>query len=102
MVDGAADHFPSTPSPYARVMHAAIAVWVAQATGRPVAPPADDLTDALIAMSNPHFLAAAETLVRAWLDAGRTDPAAIAAERSAELRRRVGRHAAHAGFGGAA
>ncbi len=82
---GTADHFPSTPSPYARVMHAAIAVWVAQATGRPVVPPADDLTDAFIAMSNPHYLGAAETLVRAWLDAGRTDPATIAAQRSAEF-----------------
>ena len=66
-------------------MHAAIAVWVAQATGRPVVPPADDLTDAFIAMSNPHYLSAAETLVRAWLDAGRTDPATIAAQRSAEF-----------------
>ena len=80
-----ADHFPSTPSPYARVMHAAIAVWVAQAAGRPVAAPADDLTDAFIAMGNPHYVSAAETLVRAWLDAGRTDPATIAAKRSAEF-----------------
>ena len=62
-----------------------VAVWVAQATGRPVVPPADDLTDAFIAMSNPHFLAAAETVVRAWLDAGRTDPATIVAKRSAEF-----------------
>jgi class 3 adenylate cyclase len=82
---GAANHFPSTHSPYARVLHAAIAVWVAQATGKPVVPPADDLTDAFIAMSNPHFLNAAETLVRSWLDAGRTAPAGLAARRSAEF-----------------
>ncbi len=81
----AADHFPSDPSPYARVMHAAIAVWVAQATGQPVGPPANDLTDAFIAMSNPHYLVAAEALVGAWIDAGRTDPATITAKRSAEF-----------------
>ncbi|HYI66857.1 MAG TPA: adenylate/guanylate cyclase domain-containing protein [Candidatus Limnocylindrales bacterium] len=77
------DHFPSTPSPYARVVHAAIAVWVAQATGRPVDLPAEDLIDSMIPMSNPHFLAAVETIVRAWLDAGRTDLATLAAQRSA-------------------
>jgi class 3 adenylate cyclase len=79
----AADHFPSTPSPYARVLHAAIAVWVAQATGRPVALPSEDLADSMIAMSNPHFIAAAETITRAWVDGGRQDLAAGAAERSA-------------------
>jgi hypothetical protein len=79
----AADHFPSTPSPYALVLHAAIAVWVAQAAGRPVALPSEDLADSMIAMSNPHFIAAGETITRAWLDAGRTDLATGAAERSA-------------------
>jgi hypothetical protein len=34
-------------------------------------------------MSNPHFLAAVETVVRAWLDAGRTDLVMGAAARSA-------------------
>ena len=67
----AADHFPSTPSPYARVLHGAIPVWVAQATGRQVVPPADDLTESMIPMGNPHFIAAVETIVRAWLDVGR-------------------------------
>jgi hypothetical protein len=79
----AANHFPSTPSPYARLLHGAIAVWVAQARGRQVTPPADDLTDAMIPMSNPHFIAAVETVVRAWLDTGRTEPVADAAARSA-------------------
>jgi hypothetical protein len=79
----AADHFPSTPSPYARMLHGAIAVWAAKATGRPVIPPSDDLTDAVIAMGNPHFIGAIETVVRAALDSGRHDLAAAAAERSA-------------------
>ena len=81
--EGAADHFSSVPSAYARVLHAAIAVWVAQATGRPVEQPADGLTEAMIPMSNPHFIGAVETVVRAWLDAGRDDLAAGAAARSA-------------------
>ena len=80
---GSADHFPSTPSPYALVLHAAIAVWVAQATGRPAALPAEDLADSMIAMSNPHFLAAAETITRAWMDAGRIELATGAAARMA-------------------
>jgi hypothetical protein len=82
----AADRFQSTastPSPYARVLNAATGVWIGQATGRPAAPPPDDLIDALIPMSNPHFLGAVETVVRAWLDAGRTDLAALAAQRCA-------------------
>jgi hypothetical protein len=45
--------------------------------------PPDDLVDAVIPMSNPHFLAGIETVVRAWLDAGRTDLAARAAATSA-------------------
>jgi hypothetical protein len=79
----AASHFPSTPSAYARMLNAAIAIWVAQATGRQVPLPPDGVVDALIPMGNPHFIAAIETVVRAWLDAGRTDLARIAAERSA-------------------
>jgi len=79
----AASQFPSTPSPYALMLRAAIAVWVAQATGRQVPVPPDDVIDTLIPMGNPHFLAAIETVVRAWLDAGRTDLAITAAERSA-------------------
>ena len=35
--------------------------------------------DAVIPMTNPHFLAAIETVVRAWLDAGRADLAGIVA-----------------------
>jgi hypothetical protein len=65
------------------VLHAAIAVWVAQARGHEVVPLVDDLTEAMIPMSNPHFIAAVETVARAWLDAGRTDLVADAAARSA-------------------
>lgn len=78
-------NFPSTPSPYGRMLHEAIGAWVAQATGRPIPTPPDDLTDAFIAMSNPHFIGAVETVVRAWLDAGRHDLAASAAARSAPI-----------------
>lgn len=81
--EGAADHFSSIPSPYARVLHAAIAVWVAQATDRPVGPPPDDLAEAMIPFSNPHFIGAIETVSRAWRDAGRMDLVAGAAARSA-------------------
>ena len=77
--------FPSTPSPYGRLLNGAIAVWVAQANRAPIVAPPDDLTDALVAMSNPHFIGAVETVVRAWLDAGRPDLAATAAVRSAEI-----------------
>ncbi len=76
---------PATMSPYGQMLHGAIAVWIAQATGRPVEPPPDDLTDAVIAMGNPHFIGAVETVVRAWLDAGRLDLAALGAARSAEF-----------------
>jgi class 3 adenylate cyclase/tetratricopeptide (TPR) repeat protein len=79
----AAHHFPSTLSPYGRMLNGAIGVWVAHATARPVPHPPDDLTDALIAMGNPHFVGAIETVVRAWLDRGRQDLATVAAERSA-------------------
>jgi class 3 adenylate cyclase len=82
---GAADHFPTTQSPYAQILHGAIPIWLAEATGSPVTPPPAHLTDAIIPMGNPHFVGAVETLVRAWLDAGRTDIAAIAAQRSAAL-----------------
>jgi class 3 adenylate cyclase len=82
---GAATNFPTTPSPYARVLHGSIPVWLAQATDAPVSAPPADLTDAIIPMGNPHFVGAIETLARAWLDAGRTDVVAIAAQRSAEL-----------------
>jgi len=76
---------PSAASAYGRLLNGAITVWVAQAMGRPIPAPPDDLTDALVAMSNPHFIGAVETVVRAWLDSGRLDLAATAAARSAEI-----------------
>ncbi len=75
-------HFPSTPSPYGRMLEGAIGVWVAQATGQPEPMPAEDLTDAAVPMSNPHFLAAIETVVDAWVRAGRRDLAASVASQS--------------------
>ena len=82
--DAAAGHFPSTPSPYAQILHGAIPVWLAQATGHPMEPP-PDVTEAIIPMCNPHFIGAVETLARAWLDAGRTDLVTAAARRSAAI-----------------
>ena len=80
----ASGHLPSVPSPYARMLNGAISVWLSQATGRPLASPPAELIDAVVPMSNPHFLNAVETVVRAWLDAGRHDLAEHAAARSAE------------------
>jgi len=82
---GAAGHFPGNPSPYALVLRAAYSVWAAQATGRPAPVPPDDLVEAIIPMGNPHFVAAIETVVRAWLDAGRDEIATIAAQRWAGI-----------------
>ena len=80
----ASAHFPATPSPYGRVLRGAIGVWVAQATSESIPLPPEDLTDAFVPFSNPHFLAAVETVTRAWLDAGRDDLARIAADRAGE------------------
>jgi hypothetical protein len=79
----AESHFPPNPSPYGRMLRGAYLIWLAQATGKPVPVPPDDLVEAAIPMVNPHFLAAMETVVRAWLDAGRRDPAARMAARIA-------------------
>jgi hypothetical protein len=73
--EGAKHHFPPTPSPYARMLRGAIDVWLAKATGRKSPPPSVDLVDAVTAFSNPHFLAATETVVETWLAAGVTDAA---------------------------
>jgi len=84
-------HFPSNPSPYGRVNRGAYLVWLAQATGRPAPLPPPDLIDAVIPMGGPHFVGGVETIILAWLDAGRRDLASAAAEQWA-------RHAAgHSG-----
>ena len=77
--------FPPSPSPYGRMLRGAYLVWLAQSRGKPVDPPAAGLVDAVIPMVNPHFLAATETVVRAWLDAGRTDLARAATDRLAAV-----------------
>jgi hypothetical protein len=74
---------PKVGSPYARILRAAIRLWMGQARSESVEAPGADLVDAIVPMSNAHFLAAIETLTRAWLDAGSVDPAAAAAERVA-------------------
>ena len=70
------DPVPSSASPYARMLHGAIDVWVAQGTGRKVPNPSASLVDAVVPFSNPHFLYAIETVVDAWLSAGESDAAA--------------------------
>ena len=81
--EAAAGRLPTVHSPYAIVLRAAIEAWSASARGeRPGAPP-DETVDSIIPMINAHFIAAMETLVRAWLDAGRTDLAMAAGDRVA-------------------
>ena len=77
----AGSHLPSTPSPYARVCHAAVDAWVAAAEGSPVAPSPDDVADAIIPMVNPHFLAAVEAVIGTWHAAGREDLVRAGAEK---------------------
>jgi class 3 adenylate cyclase/tetratricopeptide (TPR) repeat protein len=80
----AQQHFPPNPSPYGRMLRGAYQVWLAQAVGTAPPVPPDDLVEATIAMENPHFLAATETVIRTWLDAGRQDLAAAMARLIAE------------------
>jgi hypothetical protein len=77
-------HLPTVPSPYARVLRGAIPIWSAQARAQPVPVPPDDLVEAVIPMINPHFVAAVDAIVGAWVDAGMLDAAAAAADRVAE------------------
>ena len=79
----AESHFPPNPSPYGRMLRGAYLVWLAKATGKTAPIPPDDLVEATIPMVNPHFLAATETVVRAWLDTGRTESATRIAARIA-------------------
>jgi hypothetical protein len=71
---------PVSPSPYARMLRGAIDVWMAEGSGRAVPTPPDDIVDAWAPMVNPHFCAAAETVVTAWIDAGRNDLATRVAD----------------------
>ena len=81
--DANTERLPTVHSPYARLLRAAIDAWSATARGgRPAAPP-DETVDAIIPMINPHFVAAIETVTRAWLDAGRADLATAAGQRVA-------------------
>jgi hypothetical protein len=66
------------------MLRGAYQVWLAQAAGTAPPVPPDDLVEATIAMENPHFLAATETVIRTWLDAGRQDLAAAMAGSIAE------------------
>jgi hypothetical protein len=71
----AQSHFPPGSSPYGRMMRGAYLVWLAKARGHPAPIPPEDLVEAAIPMINPDFLAAIETVTRAWLDAGLREPA---------------------------
>jgi hypothetical protein len=76
---GAAAQLPQSPSPYARLLRAAIDVWREPPSGPPSVPP-EDTVEAIVPMLNPHFIGAVETVIGAWLRAGRTDLATRAAE----------------------
>jgi hypothetical protein len=81
----AAAHFPASPSPYARLLDAAIEVWLAEVDGETPVPPADEVVESIIPMINPHFVAAVETVIRAWIAAGRDDLAGRGADTVAEI-----------------
>jgi class 3 adenylate cyclase len=74
-------HFPAVYSAYAVVLHAAIGAWCAQARDEPPAEPDASVVDAIIPMINPHYLAAAETVIGTWASVGRGDLVAAAADR---------------------
>ncbi len=76
-----AGRLPAVDSPYARLLRAAIDVWSSIARREPPSPPPDAIVESVIAMINPHFVAAIETVARAWLDAGRVDLATAAGDR---------------------
>lgn len=78
---GAQTDFPPSPSPYARVLRGASAVWLARAAGRDAPLPPADIADAIVPMVNPHFVGAVETVILAWIGAGRHDLATVAAGR---------------------
>jgi tetratricopeptide (TPR) repeat protein len=81
---GAQDHSPPSPSPYSRMLRAAIAIWLAEATAKPPPVPSAELVDAVVAFSNPHFLAAVETVVGSWIAAGLTELASAVAAASGQ------------------
>ena len=81
---GAAGHFPPNPSPYGQLLHGAVPVWRSQARQEPVSAPPDTLVEAFVPIGNPHFLGAVLTVLRAWLDRGRSDLAATGAARLVE------------------
>jgi hypothetical protein len=83
--EGSAAHFPASPSPYARLLNAAIEAWLAEAAGETPVPPADEVVESIIPMINPHFVAAVETVIRAWIAAGRDDLAGLGADKVAEF-----------------
>lgn len=72
---------PAQPSRYARVLMAAVRILLDRTRGQPVTAPPASLLEAFVPVDNPHFLAAVETITRAWLDAGRADLAGEALAR---------------------
>ncbi len=78
----AAPQFPATPSPYGIALTEATAVWRAAARGE--RPPVPDalLTTLDLAFSNPHLLAALESVTDAWLAAGKLEPARVLADKA--------------------
>ncbi|HEX7067723.1 MAG TPA: adenylate/guanylate cyclase domain-containing protein [Candidatus Limnocylindria bacterium] len=80
---GAISHFPSVLSPYAIVLRAATAQWLARARGEPFEPTIE-LPDQAPPFSNPHFLAAREVIAEALVATGQLERAVELAAFEAE------------------
>jgi tetratricopeptide (TPR) repeat protein len=73
-------HFPPNPSPYGAFLVTAIGIWRATACGEPPPEPDPALAETPADILNPHFQAAVDAAVEAWIAAGRLEPArAVAA-----------------------
>ena len=75
---GAIAHFPSVLSPYAIILRAATAQWLARARGEPCEATIE-LPDQAPPFSNPHFLAAREVIAEGLIETGQLERAAALA-----------------------
>jgi hypothetical protein len=80
---GAISHFPKVLSPYADVLRAATAHWIARARGEPFDPDVAAPTETP-PFTNPHFLAAREIIAEAFLARGDVERAASLAAHEPE------------------
>ncbi|HSK92933.1 MAG TPA: adenylate/guanylate cyclase domain-containing protein [Candidatus Angelobacter sp.] len=69
----AVGHFPSVPSPYGALLGQAVRVWRAMAQREPLPEPDAAIAEAPVQFVNPHFQAAIDVVVEAWIANGRLD-----------------------------